>query len=56
MKVSQLDKNNHIKIRDNVSSFIKSLSINYDKSDNIVLDIAPQIHKGANLSIFRWIV
>lgn len=47
MKVSQLDKNNHKKIRDNVSSFIKSLSTNHDKSDNIVLDIAPQIHKGA---------
>ena len=48
MKVSQLDVDIYLQIRNNVSSFIKSLSINYDRSDNIVLDVAPQTHKGAD--------
>lgn len=53
MKVSELDIHNYELIRNNVSNFIKSLAKNYDLKDNLVLDIAPQIHKGTKEYFFN---
>jgi SAM-dependent methyltransferase len=47
MEISSVDIN-HLKIiRKNVADFIKVCSIKYDKSDSLMLDIAPQDYNGA---------
>ncbi|MEX2014760.1 MAG: methyltransferase domain-containing protein [Candidatus Saccharimonadales bacterium] len=46
-KVSKIDDENLKAIRENVSRFIKGCAKKYDKSGELVLDIAPQVHEGA---------
>lgn len=46
-QVSETDKRYLKLIREDVSEFIKTSSIDYDKSGGLVLDIAPQDHEGA---------
>jgi SAM-dependent methyltransferase len=45
--ISATDINNLKLIRDNVSEFIRNISLKYDKPDTLFLDIAPQDHNGA---------
>ena len=45
-KVSKLDQEIYIKIRENVNNFLKTQSIIYDSNSIKILDIAPQIHLG----------
>jgi hypothetical protein len=45
--ISEEDKLNLSKIRDNVSAFISDSAKKYDKSGALLLDIAPQDHEGA---------
>ena len=46
-KISKKDKKNYLKIRKNVENFLKKQSKYYDSDLKIILDIAPQIHKGS---------
>lgn len=46
-EVSAMDKTHLVKIRNNVSNFIKACADKYDKEGAIILDIAPQDHEGA---------
>lgn len=46
MNISNIDKNHYLKLRKNISDFIKQISEIDDVNLN-VLDIAPEIHKGA---------
>jgi SAM-dependent methyltransferase len=46
LKVSKLDKKIYIKIRENVSSLIRESVSSFDKFNNKVLDVAPEIHLG----------
>jgi SAM-dependent methyltransferase len=46
-EVSKFDKIAYKQIRDNVSSFIKTSALKYDKKNKIILDIAPQIYNDA---------
>lgn len=47
-EVSELDKENFKRLRDDVTSFMKQAGKKYDKKDLLVLDIAPQDHEGAS--------
>jgi len=47
IEVSQQDKEHLEIIRNSVSSFIKTCAENYDNEQHILLDVAPQDHKGA---------
>ena len=44
--VSEIDKKHYVLIRENVSNFIKSISITHDQERVKVLDVAPQAHLG----------
>lgn len=46
MEISQIDINNYKLLRKNVTDFINSLAEVYDKENSLVLDIAPETHKG----------
>jgi len=46
-EINKIDQENYNKIRNNVSDFIKKISKEQDREDFILLDIAPEIHKGA---------
>jgi SAM-dependent methyltransferase len=46
-EISELDKVNLTKIRNNVSSFIERCGKKYDAEGVIILDVAPQDHEGA---------
>lgn len=46
-QVSDYDKDIYLKIRENVTNFIESQSKLYDSEDIKLLDIAPQVHAGA---------
>lgn len=46
-EVSELDKKNLKILRDDVTRFMKEIGAAYDKTDTLVLDIAPQDHEGA---------
>jgi len=46
-EVSQKDKDNLAKIRQNVRTFMKSTAKDYDKPNLLLLDVAPQDHEGA---------
>jgi len=45
-EVSNLDKNIHKKIRENISKFLKDNSSVYDNENLIILDVAPQDYLG----------
>jgi len=45
--VSQLDKENYLKIRENINRFLTKSAQTFDKKGILILDIAPQIHVGA---------
>jgi len=45
--ISQFDQECYLKIRNNVSKFLKDCAGKYDCEECLVLDIAPQIHEGA---------
>ena len=45
--ISRIDLLHLSLLRENVSNFIKKCSIKYDSYDNVILDIAPQDHNGA---------
>lgn len=47
-EVSELDKDYHAQLRQNVSDLMKASAKQYDGADKRVLDIAPQDHEGAN--------
>jgi 2-polyprenyl-3-methyl-5-hydroxy-6-metoxy-1,4-benzoquinol methylase len=46
-KISEIDVEHYNKIRDNVSKFIYDASLEYDQKNIRLLDVAPEIHKGA---------
>lgn len=46
MKVSNIDNKNYSLLRKNVCDFIQTFS-NLDSESTLVLDVAPEIHKGA---------
>ena len=47
IKVSQFDEECYYQIRNNVSKFSEECAGKYDRSELLVLDIAPQVHEGA---------
>ncbi len=47
-EVSKKDSENIVKIRKNVSDFMKSSASSYDAAGKLLLDIAPQDHEGAS--------
>jgi SAM-dependent methyltransferase len=47
-EVSELDKENFVRLRDDVTNFMKKAGSQYDKEGLLVLDIAPQDHAGAS--------
>lgn len=47
LEVSEIDKLHLEIIRENVASFIKNCSSEYDAYNKVLLDIAPQIYEGA---------
>lgn len=55
MNISNIDKNHYLKLRKNISDFIKQISEIDDVNLN-VLDIAPEIHKGAKEFFHKAIV
>lgn len=44
--ISEIDKKHYRLLRENVSNFIKNLSLDFDKEGVKVLDVAPQVHLG----------
>jgi len=52
IKISKQDEEKYKAIRDNVSLFIKRASEKYDRPETLLLDIAPEIHKGASEHFF----
>ena len=46
MKISETDKRNYTLIRSNVENIYKQLSELHDNDNNLILDVAPQTHKG----------
>jgi|688.fasta_scaffold00580_42 SAM-dependent methyltransferase len=44
--ISEIDKKNYVKIRENIKNFINRLSEKYDSKDTLIMDIAPEIHMG----------
>jgi SAM-dependent methyltransferase len=46
MKISEIDKRNYTLIRSNIENAYKQLSLQYDRDNVLILDVAPQIHKG----------
>ena len=46
MIVSEIDKKHYLFLRENINKLIFSLKFEFDKKNIIVLDIAPEIHKG----------
>lgn len=47
MGISKIDKIYYNVIRESVSNFIKKAAISFDKKNNLILDVAPQVHLGA---------
>ncbi len=47
MTISEVDKKNYVKLRENIKNFIKTLSEQYDSEDTLVMDVAPEIHMGS---------
>jgi SAM-dependent methyltransferase len=47
MIISEIDNKHYKLIRQNVDDLLKSLTEEYDKENFLILDIAPEIHKGA---------
>jgi SAM-dependent methyltransferase len=47
MNVSDIDKNHYKLLRDNITNFIQNLSKLYDNEESLILDVAPETHKGA---------
>ena len=47
MEINKIDKEHYLKIRKNVSDLIKQAANENDTTGSIVLDVAPEIHKGA---------
>jgi SAM-dependent methyltransferase len=45
--ISETDKKHYNLIRENVSNFIKDLSVWFDSKDLTILDVAPETHLGA---------
>jgi SAM-dependent methyltransferase len=46
MNISEIDVKHYHSIRNNVSDLIKKMSEEFDNENLLVLDIAPQVHKG----------
>jgi len=44
--ISEIDKTNYIKIRENIKNFIGVLSKKYDSKGSLIMDIAPETHMG----------
>jgi len=44
--ISEIDKKNYVKIRENIKNFISGLSKKYDSKGSLIMDIAPEIHMG----------
>jgi SAM-dependent methyltransferase len=44
--ISEIDKKNYLKIRENIKNFINGLSKKYDSDDTLIMDIAPEIYMG----------
>jgi SAM-dependent methyltransferase len=55
MTVSDIDKRHYVALRNNVSNFIKKISV-ADKSELLILDVAPEIHKGAKEFFHKGVV
>lgn len=55
MTISNIDKKHYNALRNNITNFIKKLSVD-DSPDLLILDVAPEIHKGAKEFFHKGVV